>query len=87
MKKFLIACCTIVAGIAAYAMEPKCEIKSEFWGKRYALLTTATGAKYKVNLPSGDAIVKVKTKTGWYMINSEAKIVDWYDSAAQKGGK
>lgn len=86
MKKFIIALTiALVAATAVFAVTPKCEVGQEFWGKRYAVLTTVSGAKHKITLPTGSALLRVKVKTGWYLINSEGVIVKYQDSA--KGGK
>lgn len=81
MKKLICLIAVVGMSIMSHAAEPSCVATSEFWGKRYAVLTTVTGVKYKVALPKAGEILRVKTKTGWYMIDSNAKIVKYSDPA------
>ena len=88
MKKlyltFTFACAVAMTALAA---EPKCEVTEEFWGKRYAILTTVSGKQHKITLPAGSALLRVKVKTGYYVINSDGVIVEYRDPILKKGGK
>lgn len=79
MKKLLVLAAAAMMGIAAYAAEPFVEIRTEFWGKKYFVLNDVNGVQYKFTPPTNGSIVKLRTKTGWYEINSSGVIVKYSD--------
>lgn len=83
MKKLIFAF-AIMASIVCSAAEPKCEVKQEFWGRRYFELTDVNGYVYKLTPPTSGSM-RYRTRTGWYLINSDGKIVEYKDTV--KGGK
>ena len=83
MKKIVFMLAVAVA-LFAHAVEPKCEVKQEFWGHRYFLLTDVNGYTYKITPPTtGHA--KYVTRTGWYIVDTSGKIVEFKDTG--KKGK
>ena len=56
------------------------EVRQEFWGKRYCVLTDVNGYTYKFNPPSAGSQIKLVTRTGWYIVDSSCTIVKYEDS-------
>ena len=83
MKKLLFLA-VIAATMTASAVMPKVEVKTEFWGHRYFVLTDVNGYTYRITPPTtGQA--KYVTRTGWYIVDTEGTIVEYKDTG--KKGK
>lgn len=80
MKKIMLIVALCAVAFPMFAAEPVCEVKNEYWGRQYIQLTDVNGFKYKVAIPSNGQKVKVVTRTGWYLIDANAKIVDYKDT-------
>lgn len=81
MKKLIIIAALAIAGLVANAAEPFVEVRQEFWGKTYFVLNDVNGIQYKFNPPTNGRSVKLRTKTGWYMVNSKGEITSYSDPA------
>jgi len=80
MKKIIVFCIAAIATLAVSAVEPFVEVRQEFWGKRYCILTDVNGYTYKFNPPSVGSQIKLVTRTGWYIVDSSCVIVKYEDS-------
>jgi len=79
MKKLITLAIAVVASIVVNAATPFIEIRTEFWGKKYFVLNDVNGVQYKFNPPVNGQKVRIRTKTGWYEINSSGVIVSYKD--------
>jgi hypothetical protein len=75
---------TLTGITKSLAAEPKCEVKQEFWGRKYFELTDVNGHVYKLTPPTSGSM-RYRTRTGWYLISADGKIVEYKDTV--KGGK
>ena len=78
MKKIIFAA-ALAAASFVQAAEPKLEVKQEFWGRPYFVLTDVNGQQYKLTPPPAGKSTRYTTKTGWYLINSDGRIVEYKD--------
>ena len=81
MKKLILAGIIALAGIAANAATPFVEIRQEFWGKTYFVLNDVNGLTYRFTPPTNGRTVRVRAKTGWYVVNSKGEITSYSDPA------
>ena len=79
MKKLIICAAIALAGIVAQAVEPFVVIKTEFWGKKYAILTDVNGYTYKFDPPTNGQKVRLATRTGWYLVDGTGTIISYKD--------
>lgn len=87
MKKLLFVAIFALATMAVNAASPFVVVKTEFWGKRYFVLTDVNGVTYKINPPRNGSSIKISTKTGWYIIDGDARIVKYNDRVVLKASK
>lgn len=69
----------VLMGLSALAAAPKCSIEQEFWGHAYLKLVDVNGVEYKLSIPAAGTTCKFKTKTGWYLVDSNARIIRYQD--------
>lgn len=79
MKRIVLMCSMMLLGLFAFAAAPKCIIEKEFWGHQYLKLIDVNGIEYKLTIPTSGTSTKFKTRTGWYLINWKAEIVQYQD--------
>ena len=79
MKKLIVFAIAAAATLLVSAVEPFVEIRREFWGKKYFVLTDVNGFTYKFNPPTSGQ-VKLRTRTGWYIVSSNGTIVSYEDT-------
>lgn len=87
MKKIVLMCTMVLFGLCAFAAAPKCTIEKEFWGHQYLKLVDVNGVEYKLTIPASGTSTKFKTRTGWYLINWKAEIVQYQDKIVLKNAK
>ena len=58
---------------------PKCERVTEYWGSVYLKLTDVNGYVYKFSCPMSGTSARYKTRTGWYLLSSDGKIIQYQD--------
>ena len=58
---------------------PKCEHVTEYWGAVYLKLTDVNGYVYKFSCPMPGTSAKYKTRTGWYLLSSDGRIIQYQD--------
>jgi len=80
MKKLIVFAIAAAATLIVSAVEPFVEVKREFWGKKYCILTDVNGFTYRFNPPSAGSQVRLNTRTGWYIIDSAGTIVKYSDT-------
>lgn len=78
MKKLIMFGIVALATLVVSAVEPFVEVRQEFWGKRYCILTDVNGYTYKFNPPTNGQ-VKLVTRTGWYIVDTSCSIVSYED--------
>lgn len=63
---------------------PKCERITEYWGSVYLKLTDVNGYIYKFACPMVGTSSKYKTRTGWYLLSSDGKIIQYQDKPKKR---
>lgn len=59
---------------------PKCEVVTEYWGSStYLKLIDINGHTYKLTRPVAGMSNRYTTRTGWYLIDSNGKILKYQD--------
>ena len=63
---------------------PKCERVTEYWGSVHLKLTDVNGYIYKFSCPMPGTSAKYKTRTGWYLLSSDGKIIQYQDKPKKR---
>lgn len=78
MKKIIFAI-AVLATTIVMAAAPTCTVEKETWGRQYLKLTDVNGKSYKIQMPAAGRTIRFVTKTGWYELNADGKILRYQD--------